>query len=329
MPRNIPPLNPLHVFEVVSRLGSFTKAARKLRVSQSAVSRQITVLEHFLGVSLFIRERRGIVLTTAGAAYGPQITSAFETIANATKQLTKADRSAPLRLQVNLTFATKWLTTRLARFYAQYPDSSLQLSIGSIDFSKRDVDLAIQFGRGKWPGLQSRLIFNDLIHPVCSPGLLNGKSPKTFAIDDLSKHRLLVSRYRRRDWSDWLQAAGRPDLHKNVLEFPSSLLAYEAAITGLGIGIGQTRLVAHDIKTKQLVPLFDLTVPGYQGHYFVWPKNAPLSENAQAFCKWVFQEAGSPDAVPSGDIQPAPVSRAGRTSTNLTKKSDVRGRSSR
>lgn len=290
MARTVPPLNPLHVFEVASRLGSFTKAAKKLRVSQSAVSRQISVLEHYLGISLFVRERRGIVMTPAGAAYGPQISLAFEQIAIATEQLTKSDRSAPIRLQVNLTFAMKWLVTRLPRFYSQYPDIVLQLNIGSIDFSKSDADLAIQFGRGKWPGLQSRLIFNDSIRPVCSPALLGGISPKSFNLDDLSKHRLLVSRYRRRDWNDWLQAVGRPDLHKNVLEFPSSLLAYEAAITGLGIGMGQERLVAQDIKAKLLVPLFDVSVPGYLGHYFVWPKNSPLSENAQGFCKWVLHE---------------------------------------
>lgn len=321
MPRTIPPLNPLHVFEVASRLGSFTKAARKLRVSQSAVSRQISVLEHFLGVRLFVRERRGIVLTPAGVSYGPQISAAFAQITNATAQLMNSDRSAPLRLQVNLTFAMKWLLIRLTRFYSQYPEISLQLSIGSIDFSKSDVDLAIQFGRGKWPGLQSRLIFNDSIQPVCSPKLLAGKSPRAFTLDDLAKHRLLVSRFRSRDWADWLQAAGRPDLHKNILEFPSSLLAYEAAISGLGIGMGQARLVAQDIRANLLVPLLEMSVPGYLGHYFVWPKNSPLSENAQAFCKWLMAERDliTDETVPTAG--PARIRRrAGRTASATAKR---------
>ncbi len=171
MRRSIPPLNPLHVFEVVTRLRSFTKAAQHLNVTQSAVSRQVAALESFLNVRLFNRERHGIELTPAGEAYREKIAPAFATIAEATADLQRHRTGEPLNVRVYTIFAVKWLLRRLPHFEALYPNVSVQVttSLAAVDFSRERVDLTIRLCKSSNPGLKQKLIFPDVIQPVCSP----------------------------------------------------------------------------------------------------------------------------------------------------------------
>jgi LysR family transcriptional regulator, glycine cleavage system transcriptional activator len=145
MARKMPPLNPLHVFEASARLGSFTKAAEELGVTQSAVSRQVAVLEAYVRQRLFIRGRHGIALTPAGEAYRKDIAPAFARVAAATEKLRQAGQTEPLRLRCYNTFAVKWLIPRLPRFQADHPAIEVRLSnaVAEVDFARDEVDLAI------------------------------------------------------------------------------------------------------------------------------------------------------------------------------------------
>ncbi len=302
MSRPIPPLNPLHVFEVAARLGSFAEAAEELGVTQSAVSRQVAVLEGYLGQPLFIRGRRGVTLTPAGEGYRQAVAPAFQAIAQATQRLRQAKEEAPLRLRVYATFAAKWLLHRLPGFQAAHPEVQVKLShtVAPVDFRGRDreVDLAIQFGRGAWPGLHRRLLLPDVIQPVCAPNLLQGKLPLRQPTD-LARHRLLISRYRRDDWRDWLVAIGLPDLPRNGMEFTSSVLTYQAAEAGLGVAMGQIHLLGPEIAAGSLVPLFERPLERPLGHYVVWPMDRPPSRNARAFLAWLLQQIeGQPGGTP-------------------------------
>jgi LysR family glycine cleavage system transcriptional activator len=303
MARTIPPLNPLHVFETVARLGSLTKAAAELCVTHSAVSRQLSTIEQYLGVVLFDREPRGVRLTKVGATYYKTIGPAFASIAAATENIVGRAEDEPLRLSVYNTFAAKWLLQRLHRFEVRHPAIPVEISttVSPINFNETEVDAAIQFGDGHWPGIDSEHLFDDVIEPVCSPALLHG-GPPLRKIDDLAHHRLLQSRYRRRDWFDWLDAVGRADLEGLVKRqrggFQNSLLAYQAAIEGLGIAMGQTRLLASDLAAGTLARPFRMPVHRALAYYLLVPGNRRHSGKIDAFRTWLFDEIEAmPDAA--------------------------------
>ncbi|MDB5654874.1 MAG: hypothetical protein JWQ94_2487 [Tardiphaga sp.] len=284
----LPPLNPLHVFDVAARLLSFTRAATELRVTQPAISRQINTLEGFLGVRLFERDKHGLRLTSEGEQFQRQIAPAFQIIANATTSLMSTGKAEPLKIRVYTTFAAKWLIQRLPSFYVAYPQIRLNISnvVAPIDFEKDKVDLAIQFGTGHWPNVDCELLFKDLIQPVCSPKLL--AAHRLVELDDLKKVQLLHSHYRRADWPDWLMAVNRPDLLTDVgVSFPSSVLTYHAAAEGVGVAMGQLHLLRNEIRDGTLIPLFDAPFERPLAHYVAWPKHRSLGKKSRSFVHWL------------------------------------------
>ncbi len=288
MSGRMPPLNPLRVFEVAASLESFTKAARSLNISQSAVSRQVGVLEDFLGVKLFRREPRGAYLTAAGRLYYLEIGPALRRIAAATEDVVESEKAEPLRVRVYNTFAAKWLIPRLHDFHSEHPSIRIRLShaVTPVDFTKENVDIAIQLGRTDRLRTHAQLLFHDVIQPVCSPDLL-ARGPGIEGIDDLFRFGFVHSHYRRRDWADWLEANGCHRTPDEGMTFPSSLLAYQAAIEGIGIGIGQLALLQQELAEGILVPLLDRPVTRDLGYYAVWPEERPLNRRGQAFVAWL------------------------------------------
>lgn len=283
-----PPFNPLHAFAVAARTLSFTRAGEALGVSQSAVSRQVAVLEGWLGTRLFRRERHGIALTPEGEALRDAAVPAFDALLAATAALRRTAREAPLRLRVYPTFAAKWLIPRLPRFEAAHPGIALRLSSSArpVEFRREALDMAVQLGRGPWPGMEARRLLPDILQPVCAPAL----AARLRSPDDLRGQRLLASRYRRDDWRDWLRGIGREELWREGVEFPSSVLTFGAAEQGLGVAIGQLPLMAEDLREGRLVPLFaPVERPG--GHHLVWPADRPLDRRGRAFLAWISAEA--------------------------------------
>lgn len=290
MARSVPPLNPLHVFEVASRVGSFTKAAEVLSVSPSAVSRQIAALEAFLDVRLIRRSRDGNVLTEVGEEYYREIAPAFETITSVTDRIMRAQDSAPLNVRVPSTFAVRFLIPRLSEFRTEHPGTNVRIvtGFGAVDFVREDVDISIQVGSGDWPGTESRMLFANWVQPMCSPQLFKGASPLR-SIDDLQGYRLLISANRRNDWMDWLTSVGRADFplaRMEIIEFPNSMLAYQAAVDGLGVVIGQVPVLAPEFAALELVRLFNK--PVRQGSYYaVWRAETGPSRKTRQFLSWL------------------------------------------
>jgi len=298
MPRTLPPLNPLHVFEVASRLGSFSRAAEELHVTPSAISRQIATLETWLGQPLFQREAGGVALTAAGKAYRQDIGPAFARIATATERLRRSGDRKPLRLRCYTVFALKWLVPRLPDFHAAHPGVELTLStaIPPVDFREEPVDLAIQFGDGRWPELKSQSILADRIQPVCAPSLLRGRA-KVDPAALLARHRLLYARYRRNDWRDWLAARGLPPMRDNAVEMPMSLVAWEAAAAGMGIAMGQEALLAPELASSQLVMPFAAPLCRPMGYFAVWPEDRPMQPRLRLFLAWLERQACVPESA--------------------------------
>lgn len=294
MRRAIPPLNPLHVFEVAARLGNFTRAAQELNVTQSTVSRQIAVLEGWLNVELFHRTKLGVSLSPAGEAYRRGIAPAFAAISDATDALREGQRRRALAVRVYPTFAVKWLIPRLAAFSSRWPELSIELRTGTtpVDFLRDDVDFSIELVSDRAVVETSRTLLRDLLQPVCSPSYR--QNHPDLHIETLSSGRILHSRYRRNDWQDWLAAKGLVGLRDEIQkgsEFPSSLLTYEAAIQGLGIAMGQVRLLEEDIAKGRLVALFPPALERAMSYRVVWSGHRSLDAGMRTFLNWIVREA--------------------------------------
>ncbi len=155
MKRSLPPLNGLRAFEAAARHMSFTDAAEELSVTQAAISHQVRGLEQRLGLKLFVRRNRSLLLSEAGQAYLPSVRSAFDQLNEATEKLLQKDRGGHLTVTTTASFATKWLVPRLGGFQRANPEIDVRISTntGLVDFSREDVDIGIRYGRGQWPGL--------------------------------------------------------------------------------------------------------------------------------------------------------------------------------
>jgi LysR family glycine cleavage system transcriptional activator len=153
MARKLPPLNALRAFEAAARHLSFTRAADELFVTQAAVSHQVKTLEEHLGIKLFRRLNRALMLTDEGQKYFPDVRDALDQLAQATKSLHKSDTSGVMTLSVMPSFASLWLVPRLQNFTTAYPDIDLRISADDkiVDFNQDDVECAIRYGLGKWP----------------------------------------------------------------------------------------------------------------------------------------------------------------------------------
>lgn len=286
-----PPLNPLKVFEVVARTSNLTLAASELNVSQSAVSRQVAVLEEYLGVQLFARERVGVRLTEVGETYARRIGPAFEEISAATALITQKYSNNVIRLRTYTTLTARWLIPRLPHFKAQYPDVEVSIlnSNAPLDFGVEKCDLAIVLGDGVWPDAVATLLMEDIVEPVCAPGFMEGAA----TCEGLRGKRLLVSKYRKDDWPRWLAHAGMPKVFDAAekMVFSSSILTWQAATDGLGIAIGQQHMLDADFQAGRLVRPFARPLRTGQGHYIVTPSLQRYSDKIVAFKDWLMREA--------------------------------------
>lgn len=291
MSHTLPPLNALVVFEAVANHLSFTAAALELRVTQGAVSQQIKKLEAFLGLQLFIRGNQGLVITAAGMAYLPAVTEALDRIRIATATcLSKIPRGV-LSVNASPNFANRWLVPRFHLFYKQYPDIDLRISATPIrtEFGREDIDIAIRYGRGPWPGVDSTKLVQERVCAVCSPDLLTGDRPLT-SLENLGHYPLLRNADQNL-WPLWLQAAG---LDPARMEFgPMFNMLYmtiQAAINGQGVALASATLVSRDVKAGRLVVPFDLGVAPPDAYWFVCPKVKSLDPKVVAFKQWLFSE---------------------------------------
>ncbi len=292
MARRLPPLNALRAFEAAARHLSFTRAADELNVTQAAISHQVKGLEERLGIALFRRLNRALLLTDAGQAYLPAIHDAFDRIAEATARLTAHDRAGVLTVSVLPSFAAKWLVPRLGRFRDAHPDIDVHIAPSDrlTDFAREDVDLAIRYGKGEWPGLRADRMLTEEIFPVCSPRLLEGPH-RLRTPADLRRHTLLHDDMRI-DWRLWLLAAGVDGVDASRgPSFTDSSMVIQAAVGGQGVALGRSALAAADLAAERLVKPFDISLPAAMAYYVVCPVATAGHPKIAAFREWVIAEA--------------------------------------
>lgn len=293
--RSLPALVSLRAFEAAARRLSFSQAAQELFVTQSAVSHHIQRLEKELGVALFERRTRAVALTTAGQAYFERVHAAFELLRQGTDEI-RAPAAPRHALKVGLlaSFATRWLAPRLPAFAMAHPEIDLQLQpdIALADVAGGEVDVAIRYGRGRWPGVRATLLMTERLSVVCTPALVAGKKrPKVAA--DLLRHPLLASHARQPfEWDAWARLHGLDLGLARTVRLHDYNIVIEAALAGQGLAMGRHRLIASQLASGALVQ----ALPGAVledpriGWWFVTPRGA-LSEPVRALHDWLVQEA--------------------------------------
>ncbi|NGO53741.1 transcriptional regulator GcvA [Allomesorhizobium camelthorni] len=293
MSYRLPPLNALKAFEAAARLGSFSRAADELCVTQGAISRHIKILEESLETKLFRRVHRQVHLTEEGLAYSRSVREAFAIIETETANLNPHYADRIIRIKALPTFAMRWLIPRLSDFTRQYPEYevSIQTSHKFADFEYDDLDGSIEFGTGNWKDVASDLLFPTMLTPVCSPRLADGAGPPQ-SLEQLPRYVLLHSKQRPDLWNQWLTSVGATNVPtKDVARLEDSGLVYQAAIDGLGLAIAEFGYVKEDIRLGRLVKPFDYILVGNQGYYFVClPRKLRLKKVA-AFRKWIMSRA--------------------------------------
>jgi len=298
MSKKFPPMNPLRAFYVVARTKSLTKAARELHVGQSAISKQLDVLEKYLGVKLFRREQRGISLTHIGQEFGDRIIPAFDQISDATDSIMEHGNDNKIRVHTYTTFAAKWLIPRLEDFHKRHPELSVLItnSVRNTDFEKDHIDFSIQLGTGDQADTAADCLFDDVIEPVCSKDFLQKHAPEAQYPQAILRTRLLVSHYRPKgEWTIWAKACDYlPEISDTPqMNFSSSVLTWQAAMDGLGVAIGQRALILEDLQEGKLLTPFNQPVKTGLSFYLLRPKVRREARKMTLFRDWVLAQAAT------------------------------------
>lgn len=214
--------------------------------------------------------------------------------------------SDPLQLKVWRTLATQWLIPRLGQFYSDYPYIEVRIEPTGVpvDFSREPFTAAIQYGEGKWEGCTGRLLFSEVLQPVCSPEFLekHGHEIKTEA--DLVKFRLLATKLKVDDWKYWFEAQGYYVPGVDPMDFPTSNMCYQAAASSIGIAMGQAILLTNFLREGKLVQLFNGVSRAERGYYLIWPNSISPSSKLKSFTHWITKAAGAMDTM-NDDLQEA------------------------
>ena len=300
MLEQFPGLRSLRAFNAAARHLSFTRAADEMAVTPAAISHQIKELEDQIGVALFTRTSRSMALTREGEILATAAAESLEMLTRAVKRIKRLENRKQLKVSASPSIAAKWLVPRLDRFLAEAPGADVRIDVSNtlLDFDRDDVDIAIRFGEGRYPGLRADLLFQDKIFPVCSPRIITKAKPLSQP-KDLLRHTLIHLDYEAQgtpwpNWKMWMQAAGIRDFDdKRGLHFGQTALTVQAAIDGHGVALGDSNLVADDLAAGRLVKPFELSLrsPPQLAYYVVSQRDTSQNPLINAFHDWCLKEA--------------------------------------
>jgi LysR family transcriptional regulator, glycine cleavage system transcriptional activator len=288
-------------FAVAARLLSFKKAAIELHVTQGAVSQHIKQLEDALGCKLFFRLPRQIMLTEEGRQFALAVERSLDEIERAAAAIGTARKTASIRVRAGPSFALRWLVPRLGDFYARHENISLFVAAayGYFDPAHREFDLAIELIKGKLPQLQSEVLMDEYLVPVCSPVFL-AKHEFLKKPGDLSRCTLLHDAHAwtgaepHSEWRHWLRAVGAEtvDCTQGQL-FSLAHMSIEAALTHQGVAMGRTALIRELLDTGRLVMPFNRPVKSPMKYCLLYPKELAVRREIQVVIRWLHEQAGT------------------------------------
>lgn len=301
---DVPPLELLVAFEAAARHLSFTRAADEIALTQSAVSRQIQSLEARLGVALFRRLHRALVLTEEGRSFLQATTEALGTIDRAARALKDSSEARTVVVSTTPGFAGLWLIPRLSSFVATHPGVDVRISAGyALANLERDgVDVAVRYRPVEALPDTAVLLFGEKVLPVCSPRLLRAAGAALKVPADLAGQTLLRMEpdgsNQLQDWGLWLPAMQLADLKPaGVLHFSSYDQLIQAAVAGQGIALGREPLIDQLLKAKKLVAPFADAVVSPRGYCMLVAASAARRPEVAAFTAWLAAEARGPGSA--------------------------------
>jgi len=297
MRRKIPATHTLLCFEASARHGSYTRAAQELSLTQSAVSRQVALLEELLGQPLFQRARHGVTLTPRGVDYARQVAQVLKTLERDTLDAMSGQGAAgAITLAAVPTFAARWLIPRLPAFHALHPDVVVHIETRTrpFMFSDSDVDAALfaltPAQTTQWAGTRMTPLMAEVVIPVCAPALLGGRPLLDAAT--LARSPLLQQSTRPDAWRQWFEAAGLAD----DLSAPAALagprfeqfsMTAAAAAAGMGIALVPRLLIEAELARGDLVPAHPLALPGERHYGLVEPEGGETPLALAYFTRWL------------------------------------------
>jgi LysR family glycine cleavage system transcriptional activator len=288
---HLPPLAALRAFEAAARHLNFTRAAEELHLTHGAISHQMKALEASLGVRLFRREGRKLLLTDVGQRFATRLRDVLGDLGAAVAEVAKRRDQQELTISVLPSFASLWLIPRLASFHGRHPeiDVNIRATQALAEFGRGGVDLAIRIGRGDWPGLVAEKLFDEEVFPVASPRLNGGALPQR--PQDLA--RVVLLRSERQPWLPWFRAMRLdwPEPSRGPIYSDETLLI-QAAAEGIGVALARGALVVADLAAGRLVRLFPRRVPSRAAYYLVYPRAAGELARVRAFRDWILVETG-------------------------------------
>ncbi|MDI3325207.1 LysR substrate-binding domain-containing protein [Pontibacterium granulatum] len=290
---HLPLLNALKTFVVAGHYLNFTKAAEELLVSPSAVSHQIRVLEDYLGLKLFLRQKRTLILTPEGKHLHSALEGPFDQIARAIQDVVQHRGRDSLNIALRPFFSSAWLAQRLSSFWGQHPDIQIDLmhTIKVPDFLADNIDLAIIWGKGNWPDLESELLIPGNLTPVCSTDLLHRVGPVE-SPQDLQKFTLIHDEDHSA-WDDWLRKAGVTQLNTPTsLIIDDTNVRLQAVLNGQGVMLGCPALLKNEFSSGRLIQLFDTCLDTYSYH-LAYPKSHKDTQRIATFVQWIKQTSES------------------------------------
>ncbi len=274
MGQRLPPLNAVRVFEAAARRLSFARAAEELGVTQSAVSKQIALLESYIGAQLFERSATGVALTLEGRELRHSISPAFQALSESFMRFSRrTPRAKSFRLSTLASFAAQFMMPRLDDFETALPDVALEILTSDrlLDLTREEIDLSVRYGQGNWEGLIAKPLDQGVLIPVVSPTL--------FADFGRDVGRLLASAPRvqiflKNEWRAW-EKAGRPTPGETgpALMLEHFLVAAQAVQIGRGIAL-MPELLVRDLLATGTMTQFDEPVPWEHRFYAVHLPNA-------------------------------------------------------
>jgi LysR family transcriptional regulator, glycine cleavage system transcriptional activator len=323
--RDLPPLDLLRGFEAAARHLSFTKAAEELFLTQSAISRQVQGLEEALGVALFQRKHRALLLTDAGQVLQQTVARHLKELRDTVERITE-EPVRMLTVTTLVTFASLWLIPRLAHFRRQYPGIDVRIAAANeiLDLERDRVDVAIRYVAPERAPAGSLKLFGEEVVPMCAPALLKDKSRPLREPADLVHHVLLHddpenARFQAQylQWDIWLQAMGLPDLEPaGSVRFSHYDQMIQAAVRGEGVALGRLPLMSQQIEDGSLVAPFEKARRRGRGtvstraYYVLTAPSAIARPEVKAFIDWLVEEAKqgiAPETLPvQGPPSPGP-----------------------
>jgi LysR family transcriptional regulator of beta-lactamase len=293
------PLNALRAFEAAARHLSFTRAAIELCVTQAAVSHQVKLLEQRLGVTLFRRLPRGLMITEEGLALLPSLQESFDRMAEMLDRFEDGHVREVLKLGAVGTLAVGWLLPRLGGFREKYPFVDVRLSTNNnrVDIAAEGLDYAIKFGNGAWRDIEAEALFEAPLSVLCIPSIARQmKGPEDVA------HQTLLRSYRADEWPGWFEAAKVSLPPIRGLVFDSSVLMVEAAVQGAGVALAPPLMFSRHLTAGMLEQPFPITIS--KGSYWLTRlKSRVVTPAMEMFRNWLAEMAAQTRTEPQASAK--------------------------